>query len=48
MNKALIELQTREARKLSVAKGFAWIGLTLGAIFAAGLMYAFAVIVLSL
>jgi hypothetical protein len=48
MNKALIELQIREARKLSVAKGFAWIGLTLGAIFAAGLMYAFAVIVLSL
>ena len=48
MNSALIELNKKEARKLAIAKGFALIGLSIGAIFAAGIFYAFAVIVLSL
>lgn len=48
MNRALIELNKREARKLAIAKGFAFIGLSIGAIFAAGIFYAFAVIVLSM
>ena len=48
MNRALIEFNKREARKLAIAKGFTFIGLSIGAIFAAGIFYAFAVIVLSL
>ena len=48
MNRALIALNKKEARKLAIAKGFALIGLSIGAIFAAGIFYAFAVIVLSL
>ena len=48
MNSALRELNKKEARKLEIAKGFAFIGLSIGAIFAAGIFYAFAVIVLSL
>jgi len=48
MNRALIELNKKEARKLTIAKGFAFIGLSIGAIFAAGIFYAFAVIVLSM
>ena len=48
MNRALIALNKKEARKLAIAKGFAFIGLSIGAIFAAGIFYAFAVIVLSM
>jgi hypothetical protein len=48
MNSALRELNKKEARKLAIAKGFAFIGLSIGAIFAAGIFYAFAVIVLSM
>ena len=48
MNRALIALNKKEARKLAIAKGVAFIGLSIGAIFAAGIFYAFAVIVLSL
>ena len=48
MNSALRELNKKEACKLAIAKGLAFIGLSIGAIFAAGIFYAFAVIVLSL
>jgi hypothetical protein len=48
MNSALIALNKKEASKLAIAKGFALIGLSIGAIFAAGIFYAFAVIVLSM
>ena len=48
MNRALIELNKKEARKLAIAKGLTFIGLSIGAILAAGLFYAFAVIVLSM